>query len=386
MGIYDREYIRVGPRSSSGLGSLRFISFNSWIIILNVLVFVADLALSGYPVPVVVNEQPLLTMSRDAMNNLPRDARYEDPVYLDSFGSPLPVQVPLAFRDRAGNISLDPQGRTVRNPALRVGATAFQRVGDKRIPQFVGTQQVVFMTPVQAWGHLSTYFGIQRVEIWRYLTFQFLHANFTHLFFNMLGLWIFGGMVEQYLGSKRYGAFYLTCGIFGAVSYLLLNMLGLTLQRPVPMLLPDSKYTPLVGASAGVFGVIMACAYIAPNAIVQLLFPPIPMKLKWFAYGYVALAAANLLRGGANAGGDAAHLGGAIAGFFFVRNAHLLRDFFDIFGDSRRGRPAPLQAPDPVSDSELDRILGKVSRDGLTGLTEEEKRTLRQASERRRRA
>jgi membrane associated rhomboid family serine protease len=221
--------------------------------------------------------------------------------------------------------------------------------------------------------------------MWRYLTFQFLHGSVSHIFFNMFGLWIFGGMVEQYLGSKRYAAFYLTCGVFGAVSYLLLNLLGARVGVRLPGVLFDSLYTPLVGASAGVFGVIMACAYIAPNAIVQLLFPPIPLKLKWFAYGYVAFAAWNLLRGGSNAGGDAAHIGGAIAGFFFIRNAHLLRDFFDIFGDSRKqsesGGGGARKRPD---DSEVDRILAKVARDGLGSLTDPEKSTLRRASERRR--
>jgi membrane associated rhomboid family serine protease len=210
------------------------------------------------------------------------------------------------------------------------------------------------------------------------VTFQFLHGDILHLFFNMFGLWVFGGMVEQYLGFKRYAAFYLACGIFGGVGYLLLNLLGGILGLEFMGLLVNDPRTPLIGASAGVFGVIMACAYIAPNAIIQLLFPPIPLRLKWFAYGYVALAAWNLLRGGANAGGDAAHLGGAIAGFFFIRNAHLLRDFFDIFGDSRRGRP---RAPRPTADQrEVDRILAKVSTQGLHTLSEGEKSTLRRAS------
>src|SRR5947207_11272537 len=103
-------------------------------------------------------------------------------------------------------------------------------------------------------------------------------------------------------------------------------MLGSMAHLRRPGVLIDAPWTPLVGASAGVFGVILACAYIAPEAMVQLILPPVPLKLKWFAYGYVVVAAWNLLRGGANAGGDAAHIGGAIAGFFFIRNAHLLRD------------------------------------------------------------
>ncbi len=381
MSIYDREYIRVGPRSKSGLGSLRFISFNSWIILLNVIVFVADVATQQFPVPVLIGE----TFNREVDKSFAQNA-VTDGVRRDMADRPLPARVPYAYRDASGNVHPDPQGRSAPNPAFQNGGDFYLRIMDKRSPgEIVGSRHYIMMSPVQAYGHLSTAYGIYRFEMWRYVTFQFLHANITHIFFNMFGLWIFGGMVEQYLGSKRYAAFYLTCGIFGALSYLLLNLLGVGLHRPIPGLLTDSIYTPLVGASAGVFGVIMACAYIAPNAIVQLIFPPIPMRLKWFAYGYVVVAAWNLLRGGANAGGDAAHIGGAIAGFFFIRNAHLLRDFFDIFGNARGRGGARIGIAGTIdSDStEVDRILGKVAREGLGSLSEGERSTLRRAGGRR---
>jgi len=165
------------------------------------------------------------------------------------------------------------------------------------------------------------------------------------------------------------------------VSYLLLNLLGNGLGLQLPGVLVNSPWTPLVGASAGVFGVIMACAFIAPNAVVLVYF--IPMKLKFMAYGYVALAAYNLLSGGSNAGGDAAHIGGAIAGFFFIRNAHLLRDFFDVLGDSRKpGKVRRRVAGRAVDHEEVDRILAKVQEEGLRSLSEREKAVLRSASSR----
>ena len=218
------------------------------------------------------------------------------------------------------------------------------------------------------------------LEVWRLVTFQFLHANFTHVFFNMFGLFIFGGMVEQYLGKKKYLAFYLICGIFGGLAYLVLNAIGF---------LVDDLRTPLIGASAGVFGVIMACAFIAPNMMIQLLIPPIPLKMKWFAYGYVAIAAFGLLTMSDNAGGEAAHLGGAAAGYFFIRNSHYLRDFFDVFGNSNepggrgkrkkpRGRPGQARKP---SEDEVDRVLQKVGEKGLHSLSSKEKKVLRKASE-----
>lgn len=234
-----------------------------------------------------------------------------------------------------------------------------------------------------AYGHFSTYQLIQRLEFWRVLTFQFLHANIMHILLNMFGLWVFGRMVEEYLGAKRYAAFYLVCGIFGAIFYLILNGVGLVALMMgfdgLPLLLYNSKSTPLIGASAGVFGVIIASAYIAPNAMIQLLFPPVSLRLKIMAYVYVGIAAFNLLIGGSNAGGDAAHLGGAAAGYFFIRNPHLLRDFFDIFQDSRKKSSARKVERER---GEIDRILAKVKEKGLQSLSESEKRALRRATER----
>jgi membrane associated rhomboid family serine protease len=266
------------------------------------------------------------------------------------------------------------------------------------------------------YGHFST-FKLSLtggLEFWRVISFQFLHANVLHIFMNMLGLYFFGKMVEDHLGSKRYAAFYLVCGIAGAVMYALLNALGLAANRmgfsDIPVLLIQNWESRLVGASAGVFGVIMACAYLAPNETVRLLFPPVSLKMKYLAYGYVGLAAFNLLRGGSNAGGDAAHIGGAIAGFFFIRRVHLLRDFFDVFTDSRKtggkaggrggaGRAGAASGPSrgpgsaraatkganelsAAETAEVDRILDKVKAHGVHSLSEKEAKILNSATAR----
>jgi len=241
--------------------------------------------------------------------------------------------------------------------------------------------------PVMSAGELTVYDGFQRLEVWRLITFQFLHAPFsiTHIAFNMLGLWIFGHMVESYLGGKKYLAYYLTCGLFGGLLFVLLVVLG----QNVPIGLNYSFNQALVGASAGVFGVIVACAYISPNTEIMLLFPPIPMKMKTFAYGYVAIAAISLLMGSKNAGGEAAHLGGAIAGFIFIRKSHLLTDFFDIFGDSRKPKQRKGEKKSAYRNyknssgphpDEIDRILQKVSQKGLASLNDKEKKILAEAS------
>ena len=249
--------------------------------------------------------------------------------------------------------------------------------------------------PLTELGHFSTYKVTLGggLEFWRFITFQFLHAGITHVGFNMLGLYVFGGMVEEYLGSKKYLAFYLTCGIFGAFTYLLLNLAGTIVAHPFPFLIQNSVNTPLVGASAGVLGVIMACAYIAPDMQVQLMFPPVTVRVKLLAYFYVTIAVLSLFLHGSNAGGEAAHLGGAAAGFFFIRNSHLLRDFFDVFNDSRkqraRARPGfPSMTMSPrereEAEREVNRILDKVRTSGIDSLTEAEKATLRRDTDERR--
>jgi len=239
-------------------------------------------------------------------------------------------------------------------------------------------------------GSLTVFNGFQRLEVWRLITFQFLHdpSSIWHLGMNMFGLWIFGPMVEQYLGGRKYLAFYLVCGLAGGLLFSILTVLGNATNANIPGLLSNDLSTPLIGASAGVFAVIVACAHISPNTTVQLLFPPIPMKLKVFAYGYVGLALFQLLAGSNNAGGEAAHLGGAIAGYYFIRNSHHLLDFFDIFGDSRSGskpkksnpfKPSKPKRGAPSTD-EVDRILAKVATQGIGSLTDKEKQTLNKAS------
>jgi rhomboid family protein len=240
-------------------------------------------------------------------------------------------------------------------------------------------------------GNLNVYDAFQRLEVWRLITFQFLHddRSIMHLLFNMFGMWVFGPMVERYLGRKKYLAYYLVCGLAGGILFTILTVVGA---------LPNGVHSQLIGASAGVFGVIVACAYVSPNSVIQLLFPPIPLKMRTFAYGYVGIALFSLLSGSQNAGGQAAHVGGAIAGYFFIRKSHLLTDFFDILGDSRSSKSGskprskkPRKAqhgaayrsastPSGPSQSEIDKILDKVSQKGLASLSEKEKRTLAEAS------
>ena len=380
MGIYDRDYVRDrrggggtlrGPGRSVGV--LGMFSVNTWIIVANVLVFALAAATSRTGVPVLIAQELGEGLGPDA--RIAESSEYFRPATI-SISPDRPLQALQRDRHTGQPIAVPTRDIVPGDLLVRVLVDT-----DRNTP--AGYTLYRAMDPLHAYGHFSTALAFFRVEVWRFVTFQFLHANIAHLFFNMFGLFIFGGLVEQQLGRKRYAAFYLVCGVFGGISYLILNVLGAGLGLRLPGVLIGDIHTPLVGASAGVFGVIMACARIAPNAVVQLIFPPIPLRMKWLAYGYVGLAVFNLLRAGQNAGGDAAHVGGAIAGWFFIRNSHLLRDFFDIFGDSRKGPRRP-RAAGP-SQRDIDRILRKVGDKGMDSLSEKEKRMLARASEAERR-
>jgi membrane associated rhomboid family serine protease len=173
---------------------------------------------------------------------------------------------------------------------------------------------VEVFAPLAGWGHFSQVLAIQKLQLWRFITFQFLHENAAHLGFNMLALFFFGPLVENYLGPRRFLPFYLLSGIGGALMYLILLMIGWRIGQP---------WVPLIGASAGIFAVLIAAAEIAPNARVLIYFL-FPMRLRTLALLFIAFAAYTVLFHGANAGGQAAHLGGAAAGYFLLRHMNLL--------------------------------------------------------------
>jgi membrane associated rhomboid family serine protease len=364
MGLADRDYLReprdgspgVGRRRPLGAGAgysgLRALSFNTWLIIVNIAIFLLTTWMATAP----SLQRPLFLVQGDVTSEELRTVLKATKKQLQARFDANP---PLFWRELAGR--------------------SFPISAPDRSGRVVGELRIDMVPLIVYWGHFSTELGFEEYQVWRFVTFQFLHAGTTHLLLNMLGLWFVGGRVEQYLGSKRYAAYYLICGIFGAVSYLILNFLGYYANLRVPGLLFHDPATPLVGASAGIFGVLMAAAFIAPREIVDV-FGVIPMKMRTAVYGFTAIAAVSLFMGTVNAGGEAAHLGGAIAGYFFIRRTHLLRDFFDILGrsdspgGSRRGPPTgPAQV-------EVDRILAKVATVGMGALTESEKATLRAAT------
>ena len=140
---------------------------------------------------------------------------------------------------------------------------------------------------------------------WQIGTYAFLHGSFNHLFFNMLGLWMFGGELEQVWGQKRFLQFYAASVVAAALTQLLVNaLLG--------------SLAPTIGASGGLFGLLLAFAMIFPNRII-LLFFVIPMKAKYLValYGLLELyQGAYVLNSGV---AHFAHLGGMLGGLLTLR-------------------------------------------------------------------
>ena len=169
------------------------------------------------------------------------------------------------------------------------------------------------MGPIQRVGYFSTDKAIRHGQVWRFVTFQFLHASPMHLILNMIGIYFFGPIVEGQFGSRRYLAFYLLCGLAGAACYLLLSSTHILISDP---------REPLVGASAGIFGLLVASAMIAPD--VQVFYYLFPVTIGMLAIFGMLMALYSVISIGYNAGGEAAHLGGGVLGFVLMKNQHWL--------------------------------------------------------------
>ena len=167
-----------------------------------------------------------------------------------------------------------------------------------------------------SYGTFSVAAGIYHLQLWRWLTSDFLHGSPSHLIFNMIALWAFGPTVESRLGRPRYLALYLLSGLGGLGGYLLLWRLhGLHVTVD----------TELLGASGCIFGVLVAAAHLAGNRRVRWIWPPVEFRFVTVAWIYVGLAVLDVAVHGENAAGDAAHLGGAAVGFVLIRNVTWFR-------------------------------------------------------------
>lgn len=224
---------------------------------------------------------------------------------------------------------------------------------------------------------------------WTLFTYFFTHRDWLHIIFNMLNLYWFGMLIREYLGNKKLVSLYILGGFIGGVLYLLFyNFIPFFIQR---------GSAEMIGASASVLAIIVAAATLLPDYTFNLfLFGPV--KIKYIAAFLVLLSISGAV--GQNAGGNVAHLGGALLGYVFIRQLqrgtdlgrpiHSFWEFVNRLFTRRPQmkvsykRPVATTAGSPgqkPSQLEIDIILDKISKSGYESLSKEEKQKLFRASQ-----
>ena len=145
--------------------------------------------------------------------------------------------------------------------------------------------------------------GSPYLRPWQLLTYMFMHANIDHIFFNMFALWMFGYILENYWGTRRFLIYYLLCGIGAGVANLLLA--GLIGAHPT------------IGASGAVYGILLAFGMMFPNERIYLYFL-VPIKAKWFVIGYALIELVDGILFTTDGVAHFAHLGGMLTGFIIL--------------------------------------------------------------------
>lgn len=157
------------------------------------------------------------------------------------------------------------------------------------------------------WPPQAERLGYPGFQVWQLLTYGFMHGSLTHLFFNMFALFMFGSDIERLFGSKRYLIYYLVCVVGAALMHLIVvTSAG---QPPLPM----------VGASGGVFGLLLAFGMAFPKRTLMLIFPPIPMPAWLFVTLYGIFELYMGITQTASGVAHFAHLGGMATGYVLIR-------------------------------------------------------------------
>jgi membrane associated rhomboid family serine protease len=258
---------------------------------------------------------------------------------------------------------------------------------------------------VPGWYIMNRYFALNPIvgidaagqsfnfQFWQLITYQFMHANFSHILFNMFLMWMFGMEIENMWGSQKFLVFYLTCGIVAGLVQLLF----------APLLSGGVAFT--IGASGAVFGIMIAFAMFFPDRYIYLYFL-IPIKAKYLIVFLVVIEFMSV--GNMDFTAHLAHIGGAVSAFAFILLDRKYNFNFDkilrsiknfgagsskSFNSKRSSFFGPqkekdvmdakfydINNKDEIDQEEIDRILDKISQSGYQNLTEREKKVLFNAS------
>ena len=263
-------------------------------------------------------------------------------------------------------------------------------------------------------------------HLFQFITYQFLHSGFAHLFFNMFALWMFGCVIENVWGPKKFIFYYILCGIGAGfcqeiVQYVQYSMEGLANYEYVNVsgvgqMAMDTYLNNwlTIGASGAVYAILLAFGMTFPNERIFIFPLPVPIKAKWFVIIYAALELFLALRSMDDVA-HMAHLGGMLFGFLLITywrkhpdsrfDLGRSKQFFDRWGEKRKAQSAenpkntwttnntghsgygPTRQDDieynarkKARQEEVDRILDKIRKSGYDSLTKEEKQRLFEAS------
>ncbi|WP_162428819.1 rhomboid family protein [Pontibacter pudoricolor] len=231
---------------------------------------------------------------------------------------------------------------------------------------------------------------------WTLISYFFTHQGFLHIIFNMLNLYWFGQLVREYLGDKKLLSLYVIGGIAGGVLYMLS-------YNFIPYFEDRAASSVMIGASASVLAIVVAAATLLPNYTFNLILIG-PVRIKYIALFLVLLSMSGAV--GDNAGGNIAHLGGALIGWLFIKQLQRgsdmgrpLHAFFGFVTGLFKRRPklkvthrrnttfagssngSATTVTGKPSQKEIDLILDKISSSGYESLSKEEKQKLFQASQ-----
>jgi membrane associated rhomboid family serine protease len=218
-------------------------------------------------------------------------------------------------------------------------------------------------------------------RFWTPFTYMFMHAGVLHILFNMLWLYWIGQIFEEYLGNKRTIGLYLLGGLTGGLFFVACyNLL------PAFTSVNAAAVSTIVGASASVMAIVVATATLLPNYTISLILIG-PVKLKWLVLFMVIVD--FLMIAGTNAGGEIAHLGGALFGFVYIKQLQRGNDWIGGINKLFERKPnlkvvshnsPQRKASGTPKQEDIDRILDKISATGYDSLTKQEKETLFRAS------
>lgn len=219
------------------------------------------------------------------------------------------------------------------------------------------------------------------LQPWSIITYFFLHMNFMHILWNMLFLYWFGKIIYDNIGNNALISLYILGGIIGGLLYM-------ATYNIVPYYADRVSESLMLGASAGVFSVVVGSATLMPNYSFYLLLIG-PVRIKYIAVFYVLLSFFDVA--GSNAGGEIAHLGGAFIGYVFIKQLQngvnigdgiikILKFFGEIKKKKKKKENISQSEFKDTTQDEVDKILDKISESGYSSLSKKEKEKLFNAS------